>query len=183
MSRRDDITRVATQAIQSGGLGSVSFRTLADAVGVKSASVHYHFPTKMDLAVAVVEGYAEDFRTQLKAIERQHSSVSGRVGGFIDLFEAVLDRDELCLCGMMAADAAALDAPTRRALADFFTDSQAWLTRQLKENKADCRLPLPSATLAEVLMSGLEGALLLDRVEDRRDRISAFRTLVSALWP
>ena len=36
-----------------------SFRELAADVGVKSSSVHYHFPTKEALAAAVIRRWAE----------------------------------------------------------------------------------------------------------------------------
>ena len=55
--RRDEITALATQAVQRSGLHSVSFRQLADEIGIKSSSVHYHFPTKPDLAEALIKDY------------------------------------------------------------------------------------------------------------------------------
>ena len=59
--KREQIEAIASAAIRKSGLNSVSFRTLADEVGVKSSSVHYHFPTKLDLAQSVVGVYTEDF--------------------------------------------------------------------------------------------------------------------------
>ena len=43
MSKKDEIIELACDALQRKGVSGFSFRDLADAVGVKSSSVHYHF--------------------------------------------------------------------------------------------------------------------------------------------
>jgi TetR/AcrR family transcriptional repressor of nem operon len=43
-----------------GGFKGFSFRAIAADVGVKSASVHYHFPTKEKLAATVVRRYTDE---------------------------------------------------------------------------------------------------------------------------
>ena len=46
------IMDAAERRMQLGGFGGFSFREIAADVGIKSSSVHYHFPTKEDLAFA-----------------------------------------------------------------------------------------------------------------------------------
>ena len=53
------IMDAAERRIQLGGFGGFSFREIAADVGIKSSSVHYHFPTKEDLAAAVLRRWAE----------------------------------------------------------------------------------------------------------------------------
>ncbi len=48
------IMDAAERRMQLGGFGGFSFREIAADVGIKSSSVHYHFPTKEDLAAAVI---------------------------------------------------------------------------------------------------------------------------------
>ena len=43
-SKREELAQVATELVQLGGMGALSFRLLADRVGVKSSSVHCYFP-------------------------------------------------------------------------------------------------------------------------------------------
>jgi TetR/AcrR family transcriptional repressor of nem operon len=49
----------AERRMRSGGFNGFSFREIAEDVGVKSSSVHYHFPTKERLAAAVVRRYTD----------------------------------------------------------------------------------------------------------------------------
>ena len=49
----------AERRMQRGGFGGFSFREIAADVGIKSSSVHYHFPTKDDLAAAVITRWTD----------------------------------------------------------------------------------------------------------------------------
>ncbi len=178
--KRQQIEAAATDAIKKGGLSSVSFRTLADEVGVKSSSVHYHFPTKADLAEAVVRGYTDDFNGVLSNILREERNLRPRLYRLIEVFDDVNARDELCLCGAIAADAVSLDDATRRALRTFFRVTEAWLEALLDEAQDELRTELESAHIARVLMAGLEGAGLVDRAVGGTDHLEAYRRLVDS---
>ena len=41
----------------------MSFQDLADAVRIRKASVHYQFPTKSDLLMALIDGHEASYRT------------------------------------------------------------------------------------------------------------------------
>src|SRR3954467_6151180 len=62
------ILNAAERRMQFGGFGGFSFREIAADVGIKSSSVHYHFPTKENLAAAVIRRRAE--RTSGRIEER-----------------------------------------------------------------------------------------------------------------
>jgi TetR/AcrR family transcriptional repressor of nem operon len=55
----DAIMDAAEKRIRLGGFGGFSFREIAADVGIKSSSVHYHFPTKESLAAAVIHRYTD----------------------------------------------------------------------------------------------------------------------------
>jgi TetR/AcrR family transcriptional regulator, transcriptional repressor for nem operon len=77
-----DITKAimdaAEKRIRSGGFGGFSFRDIAADVGIKSSSVHYHFPTKETLAAAVIHRYTDavsDFLDQELAADPDPAKV------------------------------------------------------------------------------------------------------------
>src|SRR5271154_3868976 len=57
MNVREAILNSAERRMRKGGFHACSFREIADDVGIKSASVHYHFRTKTVLAAALVARY------------------------------------------------------------------------------------------------------------------------------
>ena len=179
--KRGEIEKVATQAIKREGFRSMSFRTLADEVGVKSSSVHYHFPTKEDLAEAVIRSYTQAFGDALKAIDHSESSLVGKIDAFNELFAAVVAHDDICLCGMMAAEVSSLNDSARAALKDFFRTSEGWLENVFEAHASELDSPLSAKELARVFLAGLEGATLIDRVDSGDDRLAAYRALTRAL--
>ncbi|MEL7099295.1 MAG: TetR/AcrR family transcriptional regulator [Pseudomonadota bacterium] len=139
---------MAERLIRTNGYSGFSFREVANEVGIKSASVHYHFPTKPDLAAAVARRYRERFADALEDAERHGA---GRVQAWRDLFHKALKQDGLmCLCGILAAEGDSLPA-------DVATEAHAFLEFGI-------------ASLDEVapgrgvqILSQLEGAMLIAR--------------------
>ena len=60
-SKQTDILDAAESRIRRFGYTGFSFRDVAADVGIKSASVHYHYPTKETLAAAVAARYSSRF--------------------------------------------------------------------------------------------------------------------------
>ncbi len=90
---------VAEQAARSRGFDGFSYGDLAEAVGIRKASIHYHFPTKADLSAALMERYSETISEMCRDIETAHGTASGRLQGLIDLYRMALNGGTtLCLC-------------------------------------------------------------------------------------
>jgi len=178
--KRTEIETAATAAVQRSGLNNVSFRTLANSVGVKSSSVHYYFAEKSDLANAIIERYADEFSARLTLISDNGDSIHAKLDAFVKLFQDVVVEDKFCLCGMMAAEIDSLSDENRQQLARYFRSTEDWLVQTLKGAKIDSIKP---QTLARLILSGLEGAILIDRVTGGTDRIKAQRTLIRHMVP
>ena len=54
---REQILDAAEKRARMAGYHGFSFRDVAEDVGIKSSSVHYHFPTKGDLCEALARRY------------------------------------------------------------------------------------------------------------------------------
>ena len=79
------------------------FRDLANEIGIKSASVHHHFPTKATMAAAVARRYGDRFFTAV--VRRRNETAEDAVAAYRSAFKAALDRDGLvCLFGVLGAD-------------------------------------------------------------------------------
>ncbi len=62
-----EILDAAERFARQAGYNGFSFRDVAAEVGIKSASVHYHFPTTGDLGAALAGRYADRFFERLGA--------------------------------------------------------------------------------------------------------------------
>ncbi len=179
--KKTQLESVATDSIQRTGLKDLSFRRLADEVGIKSASVHYYFPGKADLANSLIEKYGTDFERLLTTINSNHSDLTSKLNDLVDIFESVLKDGKFCLLGMMASEIESLDEQGRILLSRCFEISEAWLADILTQDKASLASTLEPKTLAKIIMSGLEGSILLDRVDGGSERLQAQRDLIHSL--
>ncbi|GAJ85050.1 putative TetR family transcriptional regulator [Nocardia brasiliensis NBRC 14402] len=57
---RDDVVTVTTRLLTTGGAQAFSMRKLADELGVSTAAVYHHFPTKAALMIAVLSARADE---------------------------------------------------------------------------------------------------------------------------
>lgn len=174
---REKLEDTALNAVQVGGLSSISFRTLAEEIGIKSSSVHYHFPDKSDLTRSLIERYSEEFFRALKNISDKRWGLRRKLKAFIEIFETVAEQNKLCLCGMMAADVEQLDQANRTLLAEYFIETEKWIVQLLDEHRDELSTELSSSLLAKSILTGLEGALLVDRVVQNNQRLKAQKEL------
>jgi TetR/AcrR family transcriptional repressor of nem operon len=93
------ILDVTERRIREAGYHGFSFRTVAAEVGVKGASVHYHFSSKDALAAAVTRRYNERIA---KAVDQKVKAGADVVQAWLDVFRAALaDGSRMCLCGAL----------------------------------------------------------------------------------
>ncbi|MFT5510332.1 MAG: TetR/AcrR family transcriptional repressor of nem operon, partial [Hyphomicrobiaceae bacterium] len=74
----DKVLDAAEGAMRARGYHAVSFRELADDIGIKSSSVHYHFPQKDDLGVALIERYSKRVLAELNRRSEESKNPNDR---------------------------------------------------------------------------------------------------------
>jgi TetR/AcrR family transcriptional repressor of nem operon len=163
----EQILDLAETLIQTRGYSAFSYQDIADRLGIRKASIHYHFPSKTDLGVAVVDRYVERFGSALAALTADQSQTSMAMldfylGPYVGYAETP---DRVCLCGALAGEILALPPEVRTRVDGFFRTHQVWLTGILKRGAArgEFRLIAPAEKLARFIFAALQGALLVKR--------------------
>ena len=64
---REDLLTAATEIAAASGIGSLTFASVAAALGISDRTVVYYFPTKPDLITAVMGAMAERLQATLAA--------------------------------------------------------------------------------------------------------------------
>lgn len=165
---KDAILDAAETRARRGGYNAFSFRDLAEDVGIKSASVHYHYPTKEDLAEALTRRYVDRWASYLgdPAKLSPRAAVKHLANGFVSANET---DDQMCLCGMFAAESGGLPAQVRPEVTAFFDLIVKWLDVALR--------PAKSAPKPLEIIAALEGGLLVSRAKQDP---AILRAIVSA---
>lgn len=174
----DDIqTRIldaAERLCQTRGYNGFSYRDLAEIVGIRSPSIHYHFPTKSDLGKAMIIRYRQMLETAMAEIERREASAQGRVERFVSLLRSILaDENRLCLCGILAAEAGTLSSEMKAELRRSFDECERWLARVLEAGRRAGQLKFDGSPkiAARAVFGALEGAMITARALGEPDRL------------
>lgn len=171
---RAKLLSTARVLAQTRGFNAFSYRDLAEIVGIKTASIHYHFPTKDDLGVALIHQYTESMMVALHDIDSQPIGYLAQFNQFVQIFEQTSESSEQwCLAGMFASDVQTLSEAMRQAVMAFFTQVEQWLNALLERAvAADAFRPLvPISQLAPMILASLEGALLTTRLMNQPMRL------------
>ena len=134
---RAALIRMAGSLLRSKGYSAFSYADLAEAVGIRKASIHYHFPTKEDLGLAVVHAHVAHAMQACDRIRREHPSVAGRLIAFADWFADSARAGSLPLCGVLAAEMAVLPPRLQDGTRHFFRIQLQWLQAVLEAGIAN----------------------------------------------
>ncbi len=154
----DRLMDAAENGMRLRGYHAVSFRDLADELGIKSASVHYYFRQKEDLGLALVERYSTRFFEELEKRAANSETPKDHLAAFCQTYRQALSHSgKICLCGMLGAENPGLPEKLRRKVADFFAANIGWVSAILPANMTPAR---KQAKAAQVVAT-LHGALIL----------------------
>jgi len=154
----DKILDSAERDVRSKGFHAVSFRDIAAELGIKSASVHYHFPKKEDLGLALIERYSIRVFDALGRKSAASTSPKENIEAMVDVYRSALkESDRICLCGMLGAESAGLPATMADAVADFFKKNVDWLVDRLPDSIAIGE----RKARASSIVSTLQGSMMM----------------------
>jgi len=131
-SAREAILAAAKRTAQARGYAGLNFRDLADEVGIKAASIYYHFPSKADLGAAVARRYWEDTAAQLEAMLAETADPVRCLRRYPELFrKALANNNRMCLCSFMSAEVDDLPDAVKQEVRTFADVNVAWLSKLL----------------------------------------------------
>lgn len=175
-SMRDMILDAAEKRIRAVGYNAVSFRELAGDVGVKSASIHYHFPQKVDLGVELVDRYSARFQEKLDEIDTP--DLKPALEAFLSIYAvALVLGNSVCLCAILGAEANGLPSQIRSKIQKFFEMNEAWLTSLFTKHQVS----LDTYPPLEILAS-LEGSMIVaSSMQDRSVLDGSIRRVLNSI--
>jgi len=178
MDTKTAIMDAAQALIQRGGANAMSYQDISDAIGIRKASIHHHFPTKDSLIEAVIQRYTIYFLGLVDGIVESKLDPAAKLRKYIGLFEATLcdgKQDKACLCGMLGAELSTLGSPSAASVRRFYRDNEARLVRVLEEGRERGQFHFKGEAklVAAILFALLEGGVLIARAEGGHKRLRA----------
>ncbi len=174
MSQSDTRTRildVAQELVQRLGVNAMSYQHISNAVGIRKASIHHHFPTKEDLITALLNRYNANFLGLVDDIVTAPIDGKTKLLRYVGLFEATLSDssgEKACLCGMIGAELATLGCPSVELVRWFYQENERRLTQILVQGREEriFRFKGDAGQVAKMTFALLEGGVLIARSRD-----------------
>ena len=163
----DDILACARSLIVAGGYNGFSYADIADVVGIRKASIHHHFPSKVDLVRTLVARYREEAEAGMANLELQVSDPLELLRFYAGYWEAcIADASApFCVCALLASQLPVLPEEVGLEVRAHFRSLSAWLTSVLERGARHRQLQLMSTPRAEAeaFMAAVHGAMLSAR--------------------
>jgi TetR/AcrR family transcriptional repressor of nem operon len=164
------ILDVAQDLIQRLGVNAMSYHDISEAVGIRKASIHHHFPSKEDLLEELLTRYSRQFAQIVDQILLADLSPNTKLRRYMELFEKTLkegNHDKVCLCGILGAELKTIGNPSAKLVKNFYEENEAKLVVILKQGIEQGIFNFPGDTkaMAKMIFSFLEGSLFIVRAQ------------------
>jgi TetR/AcrR family transcriptional repressor of nem operon len=184
IDNRTKVMQVAMQLAQTRGFNAFSYRDLAHEVGIKTSSIHYHFPTKDDLGVALMHEYTAAMMATMAEIQSSQVSHIEQFRAFVSVFDSTAATgDQLCLAGMFGSAVETLTPELKAEVVRFFSVVEDWLTVFLQAGRdvqAFAFVNEPKE-LAAMILAALEGSLMTARLFGGPQRLQQSAAMLEVL--
>jgi TetR/AcrR family transcriptional regulator, transcriptional repressor for nem operon len=173
---RTQLITVASEFVQAVGYNAFSFRDLAERVNIRTASIHYHFPTKGDLGRAIVEQHRRENKEFFARVDGTGGTALDRLQRYCDAFRVSYGNgNRICIGGMMATDSESLPPDVLEEVRACYTDHEEWLANTLKEGRKQGEVEFAehASVVARAIFDALEGAMLATRAFQTPQRLSS----------
>ncbi len=151
------------------GYSGFSYADIAEAIEIRKASIHHHFPAKTDLVIAVLDEWREALDADVEALQASGADAIAQLHAYIGHWERCIadDTAPFCVAGMLGAELPSLPEEVAQAVKMFFDTLTSWIERVLESGVKDGLIKLGSSarTEAATLVSVVYGAMLAARVQ------------------
>jgi TetR/AcrR family transcriptional repressor of nem operon len=170
---RDQIKAHAIEVVRAHGSRGLNFRDLGAAMGVKSSSIHYYYPTKAHLLEEMIKDYTSGFMQELEARVSSSKSLAKTLEGLLSFFEEAQEKKLICLGGALATEFNDMEPQVNQAVQHFFNVLEEWVAEKIK--KFEKKSPLGADDLSRLFVSMLEGALIIGRPQKKNGELQSVR--------
>lgn len=167
---RKQILDLAAALLQDRGFSAFSYHDISQQLGIRNAAVHYHFPTKCDLGIAVIQRYRHRFQRYIEMLDQGGADPMLKLEAYFTIPWGYLrDGGKVCPLGMLETEFYAIPEAMRVEARSLDQEIRQWLTQALREGRDQrlFRFQGSAKDKALLMVATLQGALQISRVVGR----------------
>jgi TetR/AcrR family transcriptional repressor of nem operon len=161
-----EILDLAENLLRNRGFNAFSYANISSALKIKNAAIHYYFPSKADLGVAVIQRARERFANWTQDQRIGSKTPAEKLEAFFRRYRNYLEAgQQVCLGGALETDFKTLPSTMQVETQKFASDILAWMEEVLVEGQEKHIFAFPGKAKdqAILILSCLQGALQMTR--------------------
>lgn len=166
-NRKEQIVNLALELLKSRGFENFSYQDLATNLGISKASIHHHFPKKVDLGVALCAAIQQWHTQEFANILASSSSAMDKLNVYINGLRGFCSHNtKICPLSSLQADVALLPTAMKQAIKRLDEDEIHFISGILQQGRDNQELHFVGSTKHQALLFVLscKGALQYSRV-------------------
>jgi len=163
---KEEILDLAEGLLLDLGFNGFSYANISSALKIKNAAIHYYFPSKADLGLAIIQRARERFASWSQDERISGKAAREKLEAFFRSYLRFLEAgQQVCLGGALETDFKTLPAVMQAQTQKFAADILAWMEGVLEEGrrKRIFFYPGEDRDQALLILSSLQGALQMAR--------------------
>ena len=161
------ILDTAHALIADRGYAAFSYADIAQQIEVSKATIHHHFPSKQDLAIAVLRRHRFRLTENLAALDGSVAEPLERLRLYMRHWETCIRKqtEPMCIAALLGAELPSLPVEVAKETRLHFVALQGWLqkTMEVGRKQKTIHLSQTASTEAEVVMATVHGAMVSAR--------------------
>jgi TetR/AcrR family transcriptional repressor of nem operon len=174
------ILQTAQALIADRGYSAFSYADIAEAVHIRKASIHHHFPTKANLVVAVLKAHRDRLIGGTELLTEQVEDPLARLQAYVQHWEGCIrgKTEPFCIAALLAAELPSLPPEVNIEVQQHFLALSGWIRQTLEEGvrKSTVKLQGSPEDEAQTFMALVHGAMLSARALGNCDVFQAITT-------
>lgn len=181
MTTRDRIVLRGDNLIRHVGYNAFSFSDISKELSIKNASIHYYFPTKSALVMAIIQKHTlllEKFKGNVREQEPVEKIIK-----FLTVYTTARFGGKISILGALANDYLNFEVEVQTELKILTDNTVNWLTDTLTEGQklGVFHFNTSAKNKALILITNILGGEQLSRITYQRDFQQIKETIISDL--
>lgn len=175
------IIELTRNLVQERGYNAFSYQDLAQEMGIRKASIHYHFPAKADLGAALLADYTQRFQIWSERPGVHDGTPKEKLDGFFQIYKTmVMNCSKICPVGIFSTDFNTLPEQLQQALHDLIGIQRDWLTELVEQGQKEGAFLNDGdpKDLVSLIQAAIQGGVQITRVAGNA---SLFEAILSQL--
>jgi len=163
---RKRILDIAEQLLLTRGFNAFSYQHISSALGVRNAAIHYHFPKKTDLGVALIQRYCRRFERFVDA--QRALPPTEQLERYFTLTDTYYAQEQqICPSGILTTEYQTLPLEMQQETDQFVEAMRAWAVciATAGRDNGSMRYGGSPQAMGLLMLSALQGGLQLARTD------------------